>query len=97
MLSEDLKSLHDRLKQYRRLGVTLEPGGVSNICAILRGMMRDAEALEQNSVRQPCIVQTSSDVINIMPIMQRRQLDAYGEQCGVSFIVHTDDDPDDAA
>lgn len=96
MLSEDIKSLLDRLEPFKRDGVTLKPGGVHSICAILESGHRDAVALEQCALRRPTLVQTGQ-VISIGHERSKKILEAYGEQCGVEFIVHPPADPDDAA
>lgn len=96
MLSEDIKSLLDRLKPFEREGVMLEPGGVHSICAILESGHKDAVALEQCAIRKPALVQTA-EVISISFDRSEQILKAYDEQCGVEFIVHPPVDPDDAA
>lgn len=95
MLSEDIQGLLDMFEDHEQDGIEIDGFGVRNLRAVLGRILKDANALERRASK-PCIVQ-NADVISIMPHMQRKQLEAYGEQCGVDFIVHTNDEPDGAA
>lgn len=96
MISEDIRSLLDTMKAFKREGVILKPGGAHSICAILESVHKDVVALEQCAVRRPALVQTG-EVIAFTHKRSEQILKAYGEQCGVEFIVHPPQGPDDAA
>lgn len=50
MLSTDLMALSARLKAYRETGVSLSPGGLANVLAILDSAALDAVEMEQCAV-----------------------------------------------
>jgi len=57
MLSENLRSLADRLRPYAATGMRIQPSDMTMVCAIIEAAVDDAEELEARTVpiidRQP--------------------------------------------
>lgn len=101
MVSDDLRSLRQRLQSYERTGLSMTPAALRGVCAILNAAIKDVEGMQAATIKQPCIKvlpprKTESEVTDFAQEKARRDIHEWISGQGVQVITD-DTDGGDAA